>query len=138
MFRHEKLLTVLQRGLLTGALLVLVSGRAHSEDPNRKLTVTNDFHSQDQNGDGRLSLEEYLASLRAADPKIPRRDFKVVDFDGDGKLTLEEFKALPGLLPAAERGAVVDPIADLATDRFAGVPEAGFTRLVAGRKIHHL
>ena len=114
MFRHEKLLTAFQRGLLTGALLLLISGLAQSQEPNRKQTVTNDFHSRDQNGDGRLSLEEYLTSPGASDPKVLKRDFKVVDFDGDGKLTLEEFKALPGLLPVAERGAVADPIVDLA------------------------
>lgn len=173
MFRHQKMMAAFQSCLLTGALFVLVSGRAQSEDPppklvfsdldsdssgkvslseflknvpddqrqrqrvqffqldvdenellspeefknrdpNRKLTVRNEFRSRDQSGNGKLSLKEYLAPLGSADPKVAQRNFSVVDFDRDGELTFEEFKALPGLLPVALRGTVPDPLADLA------------------------
>jgi len=70
----------------------------------------------DKDGSGKLSLEEYLVSLKSADPKVAERNFKVMDFDGDGELTFAEYNALPGQLPPAEGSPVPDPLADLAAD----------------------
>ena len=66
MLRPENLMTAFQRALLTGALLVLVSGHAQSADPPHKL----EFADLDKDGNGKLSLEEYLASPGLADPKV--------------------------------------------------------------------
>ncbi len=52
------------------------------------------FAKLDANGDGKLSLEEYIAPAKTEEIKQKRTEnFKRLDKDGDGFLTLEEFKA---------------------------------------------
>ena len=109
MLRHEMLTTEFHRGLLTGTILIIVSGLTHAAD----LPIKAAFDGFDRNGNGALSLEEYLALPGMADRKIAQRNFKVVDFDHDGALTYEEFCVLPGMLPIDQRGSVPDPVADL-------------------------
>jgi Ca2+-binding EF-hand superfamily protein len=120
MLRCQKMLAGFRLGLFVGAFAVLLSGRAGADEPSPAVVaLEKSFHSRDKDGDGKLSLEEYLAGTDKAGQKLAQRNFKVVDFDSDGKLTFEEFKALPGLLPVAERGAVPDLLADLAAAALA-------------------
>jgi hypothetical protein len=52
------------------------------------------FKKLDTNGDGKLSLDEYLAGPAGKkDPEKAKEHFKKLDKDGDGFLTLEEFSA---------------------------------------------
>jgi hypothetical protein len=48
------------------------------------------FKKWDENGDGKLSLAEYVGKKTAAEDE---EEFKKFDKDGDGFLTLEEFLA---------------------------------------------
>ena len=55
------------------------------------------FKKSDKDGDGFLSLEEFLGK-RADDPEKKakgEKQFAAKDKDGDKKLSLEEFKAMP-------------------------------------------
>ena len=50
------------------------------------------FKARDRNGDGELTLEEYIG--KAAETNSPARTkrFKQLDANGDGKLELNELK----------------------------------------------
>jgi hypothetical protein len=55
------------------------------------------FKKLDTNGDGKISLEEFLAGPQGKkDPAKATETFKKKDKDGDGFLTLEEFSAHGG------------------------------------------
>lgn len=83
-----------------------------------KLPPEKTFAFNDKNSDGVLTLEEYLALVPTTKPQLAKRNFNVVDFDRNENLDLEEFKALPGLLPASKRGAIPDPVVELAAKAF--------------------
>jgi hypothetical protein len=52
------------------------------------------FKKLDANGDGKISLDEFLAGpMGKKDPEKAKEAFKKKDKDGDGFLTLEEFSA---------------------------------------------
>ena len=52
------------------------------------------FKKLDTNGDGKISLDEFLAGPAGKkDPEKAKEAFKKKDKDGDGFLTLEEFSA---------------------------------------------
>jgi len=55
------------------------------------------FHAMDRNGDGRLSLAEFLA-VRGDSPQA-RREFAWHDLNGDGSVTLDEYLADPPRKP---------------------------------------
>ncbi|HEY2250562.1 MAG TPA: hypothetical protein VGH74_05860, partial [Planctomycetaceae bacterium] len=112
MLQHDTLMPLFRRGLLTAAIFAVAVTLAPAADPPGKAA----FVAADRNGNGKVSLEEYLASRGSADPAIARRNFTVVDFDRDKELTIDEFRALPGLLPIDQRGEIPDPIATLAAD----------------------
>jgi arylsulfatase A len=53
------------------------------------------FRKRDLDGNGSLSLEEFLKTIIANDPKAAERRFKSMDKDNDGKLSLNEFSSAP-------------------------------------------
>tara|TARA_R110000868_G_scaffold411753_2_gene708862 strand:+ start:12591 stop:20654 length:8064 start_codon:yes stop_codon:yes gene_type:complete len=83
--------------------------------PPQKLTPLNHFRYLDQNADETLSLKEYVSGMSSSKPALSKRDFKVCDIDGNGKLTLVEFQTITGIVPAGERSAIPDPVAELAS-----------------------
>ncbi len=113
-------------------------------EPVRSVVKTA-FDAADANHDRLLSIEEYVAG--DGDPDVRRRDFRLFDIDGNGRLSAAEFAAIPGLVPASERGAIPDPFDHLfdaaqAAMRMslkqarqrpaAGVPAPTFVLLVLG------
>lgn len=76
-----------------------------AESPQDPVAAT--FHKLDTDGNGVLSLEEYV-QLRGQRQKH-ERDFQVFDFDGNRELTREEFTAIPGWVPPSRRGELPDP-----------------------------
>lgn len=79
------------------------------------------FEKLDADGDGQLSLEEYVQRSEARNKN--ERDFQVFDFDGDERLTRSEFAAIPGLVPPAQRGALPDPFEALLNAAVAAMDE---------------
>ena len=58
-----------------------------------KLTPEERFKKMDANGDGALSLEEFLGKAKPEAKAAKEEDFKKIDKDGNGSLSLEEFVA---------------------------------------------
>ena len=71
------------------------------------------FKALDTDQDGKLSVEEF--SALGGETERPRlaRDFRVLDLDRDGRLIFEEFLNTPGVVPAAARGRLPDPLTEL-------------------------
>lgn len=65
----------------------------------------------DSDGDGQLTLAEFLAPRTEANRLEDQRRFLVFDFDANEKLSGEEFRQL--IAPADERGAIPDPIVEM-------------------------
>ena len=80
-----------------------------------KPTPAEQFKHWDRNQDGKLNLKEYLSGHKSEKQAQARRDYKVSDFDGNDSLSLDEFKSIAGIVPAAERTMVPDPVIELAT-----------------------
>ena len=51
------------------------------------------FKKKDANGDGKLSMDEFVGKLEGEKADKAKAAFAKKDKDGDGFLTLEEFKA---------------------------------------------
>ncbi len=77
---------LLTASLLSSSLLFA------AEDGKKKARVKPEaqFKKWDENGDGKLSLSEYVGKKTAAEDEA---EFKKLDKDGDGSLNLEEFLA---------------------------------------------
>jgi hypothetical protein len=58
-----------------------------------KLTPEERFKKMDANGDGALSLEEFLGKAKPDAKAAKEEEFKKLDKDGNGSLSLEEFVA---------------------------------------------
>jgi Ca2+-binding EF-hand superfamily protein len=71
---------------------------------------------RDANQDGKITWPEQERFVPPSDRQRGFRNFRLVDFDGNDALDLEELKALPGLLPPESRGAIPDPVAELAAE----------------------
>ncbi|MEQ8856433.1 hypothetical protein, partial [Gimesia sp.] len=79
-----------------------------------KLSPEKAFAACDKDQDQELNREEYLTLVANQNLKTANRNFQVVDFDQNKKLSFAEFQTLPGLFSLETRGAIPDPIADLA------------------------
>lgn len=97
----------------TAALLLSSVSMLHAAEP-AKAAAKPTFASLDQDANGQLTADEFLAAPGLPDPKIARRNFHVVDFNRDETLTEEEFRVLPGIVPVDDRGAVPDPVLEAA------------------------
>lgn len=75
------------------------------------------FQRADADGNGQLTLAEFLASRPEANRQHERRRFIVFDFDGSETLGSEEFRQL--LAPLDERGKIPDPIVQAEQAAFA-------------------
>ena len=71
--------------LMTLAAGLCVAGQRGSSDRQ--------FSKMDQNGDGKLTLEEFRAAGKKNADKAAKR-FRKADADGDGFLTKAEFEAI--------------------------------------------
>ena len=72
------------------------------------------FVYRDTDRDGKLSLDEWIHGQSEKEHARLKRDFQVVDWNGDGGLDEQEYFSLPGVIPAAQRGPVPDPVQQLA------------------------
>jgi len=71
-----------------------------------------EYRIRDDDGNGELTYEEFIGVIGEEWRKPEARNFRVVDWNGDSRLSLEEFRCLPGQVPVAERGPVLDPVRD--------------------------
>lgn len=95
------------RGSLFFAAVLLFSSGLISAEPKEGEDLRSLFERADTNQDQRLSLEEY--QKLKGDPRTLARDFRLFDFDGSRALIFEEFAAIPGRVPADQRGDLPDP-----------------------------
>jgi len=81
-------------------MVLLLSGPAlaaplHPKAKERKIA---EFQAMDKNGDGKVSLKEFIAARRG-DSKEVREEFRWHDLNRDGFITLDEFMADPPRKP---------------------------------------
>ncbi|SVD27275.1 uncharacterized protein METZ01_LOCUS380129, partial [marine metagenome] len=50
------------------------------------------FKARDRNGDGMLTLEEFIGKAEKGNAPARTKRFKKIDSNGDGKLQLDELK----------------------------------------------
>lgn len=72
------------------------------------------FRGYDADEDGRIVKAELLAPALPEQHALLIQKLLVFDGNGDGSLSLEEFTTFPGLVRPEQRGALTDPVADLA------------------------
>lgn len=70
-----------------------------------------DFKRADADGDGQLTLAEFVAPRPETNRQDDQRRFLVFDFDASGTLNGEEFRQLSA--PTDERGAIPDPMVEI-------------------------
>ena len=87
--------------------------------PNVLLEVN--YRALDTDGDGQLNGTEFVAAIPVADQPRVKQEFAVFDLDRDGKLTFEEYRCIPSRVPAAARGSLPSPFANLVTERLAPI-----------------
>lgn len=86
-------------------------------DTLRKAATT--FKAADHDGDGKLTLDEFLSTYPAAEHADRKRQFNEFDGGGDGKLSRGEFSKL--FMPTDGRGDVVDPMVELSRSAMASL-----------------
>jgi Ca2+-binding EF-hand superfamily protein len=80
--------------LLAVAVAFGTSGlMAAPEKPKEKKSPEDQFKQMDKNGDGKVSLEEFLGKREGEKKAAAEKQFAAKDADKDGSLSLEEFKA---------------------------------------------
>ena len=79
--------------LLAGAVLILGTPSAEAAKAGKpKLTPEQVFAKRDKNGDGKLTLQEFIGRRKGAKAAMAAKVFAIKDKNGDGVLTLDEFK----------------------------------------------
>lgn len=112
---------------VAGVLVLLAAWSGDSPAADREgddplaAKVTAEFRATDKDGDGAVSLEEFVQ--RKGDPALLKRDFQVFDFDGNRRLSENEFAAAAGLVPAAQREGVPDPYEGIVDEAMAALDE---------------
>lgn len=119
--------TMIPRILVGSLLLMGLSTVRAAEDDYRPLpdSVRGKFARADKNGDKKLSLAEFQATVAKEQAAVAKRDFELFDQDADGQLTLEEFWSIPTVAPVDQRGPLPDPVAAL-VNQFIGVMDQHF------------
>ncbi len=87
----------MRRLLLCALVLGLGMGSLCAEE-KKKPDAAEVFKKKDKDGNGSLSLEEFVGKKASDDPaktERAKKAFAAKDKDNDMKLTLEEFKAMP-------------------------------------------
>ena len=93
--------------------MALTNGASAEEPaPNVPDALLERFKRLDRNADQQLSVEEFQASVGAAQLKVAMRDFGMVDRDTNSRLTLAESWALPSQ-PTGQRGPMFNPMNDV-------------------------
>ncbi|MBI1371076.1 MAG: hypothetical protein GC162_20800 [Planctomycetes bacterium] len=80
---------------IVAAAVVLVGAAnfVKAEDAKKPVDVEAVFKHKDTNGDGKLSVEEFVGKLTGEKADKAKERFTKLDKDGDGSLSLDEFKA---------------------------------------------
>lgn len=68
---------------------------AADEKPKKKPDAAARFKKMDKDGDGKLSLEEFIGKREGEKKEAAEKVFNRKDKDSDGSLTVEEFSATP-------------------------------------------
>jgi Ca2+-binding EF-hand superfamily protein len=76
------------------ALSLVYSAQAQNKENPSPLNTQEFFNLMDRNGDGKISLDEYLKVWK--DKTEGEKVFRQLDKNGDGSLSREEF-GLPGI-----------------------------------------
>ncbi len=110
-------------------VLLVVAAHAPNilgEEPAPKApeAVVMAFERLDRNKDKKLSIEEFQASVGAAQAAVAVRDFDLFDRDADDFLSLEEFWSLPTRAPEL-RGPLPDPL-NAVVDQFVAILDQQF------------
>jgi Ca2+-binding EF-hand superfamily protein len=85
-------------------------------------TVAQAFAKADSNGDGQLTLEEFLVDRGPAN--AAKRDFILFDQDGDSRLNQAEFWSVPPAVNPEVRGPLPDPMQFLVDQLMAALDKS--------------
>src|SRR5262245_52726461 len=84
--------------MVLAVVVVLCCALGGAADDRTKLTPAELLKKADKNGDGKLSLEEFMAGVYPS-PKHAPKKFAKADTNGDGKLDLKELEAVLPQIP---------------------------------------
>ena len=80
-------------GLFFAPLLQKVAAAADGNvTPPKRRSQEQFFKNRDRNGDGVITLEEYIGNPKDRNVPALTKRFKKIDSNGDGKLQLDELK----------------------------------------------
>ncbi|MBS0204861.1 MAG: hypothetical protein JSS49_18295 [Planctomycetes bacterium] len=77
------------------------------------ISMASEFRCRDDDGDGELTMDEFVVFAGAEWHDHFRRNFRLADQDSNARLSLEEFRCIPGMGPFKERGGLKDAVVSL-------------------------